>query len=158
MGGLRYRGAVTVSPVTDINSDEFKEKLLKLADFIGVPVTDFSGFMEFNMSVATKSREAHKRLKANPNDPVAGTYHHGVWAYRPSRGRKDDARYLAGEVARVFDLHGLSVGYGNDPIVDGEPSTPFCKAVKFGIEVFGLSGGWRMPAKWVCDERRKIEP
>jgi len=148
-------------PITDANSDEVKAKLSELAAFIGVPVESFSGWIGFNLHVATQSRDAYralKTLKEDPESPYAGaTYRLGIAAHNPQRGRRADAYFLAEEIARVFDLWGKPVTFGLASDQSGQPSTPYCVAVERGLLLFGLSSGWRQPARAAFDERRKSE-
>jgi|GEM_PF-5227561 len=67
-------------------------------------------------------------------------------AYPATKGRKERARVIACAVARVFTATGRSIGLGKDAYTR-EPSTPFGRAVKEALAIYGIQCGWYRPAE-----------
>lgn len=68
-------------------------------------------------------------------------------AYPATKGRNERARVIACAVARVFTATGRNIGLGKDPYNTREPSTPFGRAVKEALSLYGIEDGWYRPAE-----------
>ncbi len=84
---------------------------------------------------------------------VAAHFTHAE-GYPATKGRKERARIIADCVANLFVATGRPIGKGTSQS-DGEPSSPYGKAVKKALEIYGIDANWRQPAIAAAERARQ---